>query len=72
VFPGVRVSLIFTVLWIVPFVWSWHWFWLQIFSVYLMWHTDFYCRFSRLPNLDALILINGFCVWNGAHAGCGQ
>jgi hypothetical protein len=64
VFPWVRVSLIFIVLWIVPFNWAGRWIWLRISSVYLIWRTDFDCRFLRLPNLDTLILTNGFCVWN--------
>jgi hypothetical protein len=34
VFPWVRVSLIF--LWIVPFTWSGHWFWLQNFPFSLL------------------------------------
>jgi hypothetical protein len=54
VFPGVRASLMFTVLWIVPFTWSGHRFWLQVLqvsSVYLIWHTEFDCGFFRLPDL---------------------
>jgi hypothetical protein len=70
VFPGVRVSLIFTVLWIVSFTWSGHWFWLRISSVYLIWRTGFDCEFFCLPNLDTLISTNGLCVWNRAHGGC--
>jgi hypothetical protein len=67
VYPGVRVSLILTVLWIVPFTWSGHWFWMRISSVYLISRTDFDCGFFCLPNVDTLILTNGFTVWNGAH-----
>jgi hypothetical protein len=46
VFQGVRVSLIFTVLWIVPVTSSGHWFWLRMSSFYLIWRTDFDCRLS--------------------------
>jgi hypothetical protein len=59
VFPGVCVSLVFTVLWIVPFTWSEHWFWLQNSSVYLIGRTDFDSEFFPLPNLDTLIMTHG-------------
>jgi hypothetical protein len=70
VFPGFRVSPIFTVLWIVPFTWSGNLFQLQISYVYFIWRTDFDCGFLRLPDVDTLILTNGFYFWNGAHGVC--
>jgi hypothetical protein len=70
VFLGIRVGLIFTVLWIVPFAWSGRWFWLRISSVCLIWRIDFGCGFFCLSNLDTLMLTDGFCVWNRTHGGC--
>jgi hypothetical protein len=68
VLPGVRVSLIFIVLWIASFIWSefdcrfspllsdlTHWFWLRVF---------------RLPIWTHQFLTNDFCIWNGANGGC--
>jgi hypothetical protein len=60
VFPGALVSLIFTVLWIVSFTWSGHWFWLRISSLYLIWRADFDCVFPPFTWFDALILTADF------------
>jgi hypothetical protein len=66
VFPGVRVSLIFTVDYFIYLICA-----LILtadFSVYLAWLTDFDCGLLRLPNFDTLNLTTD--IWNGAHGGC--
>jgi hypothetical protein len=65
VFPGVLVSLIFTVDYFIYLLCAL--IFTADFSVYLAWLTDFDCGLFRLPNFDTLNLTTD--VWNVAHGG---
>jgi hypothetical protein len=64
-FPRVRVSPILTMGCSVYLCWT------LIFTAdFSVYRTDFDSRLIRIPNLDTLILITDFCVWNEDHSGC--
>jgi hypothetical protein len=70
VFPGVRVSLIFTRLFYVPDLRIDFIFGCFRFSVYMAGLTNFDCGLFHSPNLDTPKLITDIWIWNGAHCGC--
>jgi hypothetical protein len=67
VFPGVRVSLIFTVDYSIYL--NWTLILIADFSVYLTGRTDIDCGLFHSRNLDTLILTTDFCISNGTQAG---
>jgi hypothetical protein len=67
VFPGVRVSLVFTVGYSIYL--TGHWFWLRIFPFTWLGVLILTAACSVYLTLDTLILISEFCDWNGPHGG---
>jgi hypothetical protein len=56
-------------LWIIPCIWSGHWFWQRIFPFTWLGTLILFAECS-VCLLWTLILTTNFCIWNGVQGGC--